>query len=159
MNGFISIKSEEGKGSKFTVVLDQKIATDDRGIIYNKYIFNKKKVLLVSDKNDYFERIKNLTKKYNVEILNITYGQDCIERIKDKENFNLIFLEDEMNPDSALMILKKLKKINHFKSPTVVMLNKDKEKLKDYYIKDGFDDYLLKNNLEEEVKRILKKYI
>lgn len=159
MGGFINIKSEENKGSTFTIVLDQKVVHDKRGSEYNKYIFNKKKILLVSDKKNILDKIKYLTKNYNVEVLTVMYGQDCVERINDKESFNLILLEDEMQPDSALTTLKKLKLINNFKIPTVVMMGKNKERIKDHYLDDGFDDYLLKNNLQEETERILKKYI
>lgn len=159
MGGFISIKSEEDKGSTFTIVIDQKIIHDSKGNEYNKYLFNKKKILLVSDKKNTLDKIKYLIRNFNAELLTVMYGQDCVERVKNKESFDLILLEDEMQPDSALTTLKNLKSLNNFKVPAVVMLGKNKEKIKDYYLDDGFDDYLLKDDIEEETKRILKKYI
>jgi CheY-like chemotaxis protein len=159
MGGFMSIKSEKDKGSTFTIVIDQKIVHDSKGNEYNKYLFNKKKILLVSDKKSTLDKIKYLIRNFNAEVLTVMYGQDCVERVKNKESFDLILLEDEMQPDSALTTLKNLESLNNFKVPTVVMLGKNKEKIKDYYLDDGFDDYLLKDNIEEETKRILKKYI
>ena len=59
---------------------------------------------------------------------------------------------------SGLATLQELQKLKDFDIPVIVMLNESKESIKDHYIKDGFDDYLLTNNLEEEIKRIIDKY-
>ena len=40
----------------------------------------------------------------------------------------------------------------------LVLINESKDSIKDHYIKDGFADYLLTKNLEEEIKRIIDKY-
>ena len=41
----------------------------------------------------------------------------------------------------------------------VIMLDEGKEKIKNHYVKDGFVDYILKNNLKEEVNKIIKKML
>ena len=56
----------------------------------------------------------------------------------------------------ALEVLKELKKNPKFKAKVIVMLNKDTEVIKEHFISDGFSDYLIKDNLLEEVNRILK---
>ena len=38
-----------------------------------------------------------------------------------------------------------------------VILEKNKEHFKDDYIESGFSDYILKNNITEELKRIFEK--
>lgn len=88
------------------------------------------------------------------------HGNDLVQRIEDGEVFDLIILEDEARPDSALAILGKLQEAKKgFNVPTIVMLNKNKESIKEHYIEDGFSDYLRKENMEEEFDRIIKKYI
>lgn len=46
-----------------------------------------------------------------------------------------------------------------FNVPTVIMLNKNKESIKDHYVEDGFSNYIRKQNLEEDFDKVIKKYI
>lgn len=159
LGGFINIKSEENKGSTFTIILDQKIKQENDPY-YSKYIFNKKKVIAVSDNLQILKSINTLSNKYDIEFLTTMHGNDLVQRVEDGEVFDLIILEDEMKQTSALAILGKLQEAKKgFNVPTIVMLNKNKESLKDHYVEDGFNDYLRKENLEEEFDRIIKKYI
>ena len=65
-----------------------------------------------------------------------------------------------MKPLSAFAVLGKLQEIKKdLKTPIVVMLKKDKETIGKHYIEDGFDNYLLEENLDDEFDRIIKKYI
>ena len=157
--GVINVKSEDGKGSTFTIVIDQRIKkTDDE--YYNKYLFNKKKVIVISDKLQTLKDINSLANKYDIELLTSMFGNDLVQRIKDGEVFDLIILEDEMKPDSALTILGKMQEVKKgFNIPTAVMLKKDKESIKKHYIEDGFDAYIRKETMEEDLDGVIKKYI
>lgn len=159
LGGFINIKSEENKGSTFTIVIDQKIK-QEKDPFYSKYIFNKKKVIAVSDNLQTLKFLNSLSNNYDIDFLTTMHGNDLVQRIEDGEVFDLIILEDEARPDSALAILGKLQEAKKgFNVPTIVMLNKNKESIKEHYIEDGFSDYLRKENMEEEFDRIIKKYI
>ncbi len=159
LGGFINIKSEENKGSTFTIVIDQKIK-QEKDPFYSKYIFNKKKVIAVSDNLQTLKSLNSLSNNYDIDFLTTMHGNDLVQRIEDGEVFDLIILEDEARPDSALAILGKLQEAKKgFNVPTIVMLNKNKESIKEHYIEDGFSDYLRKENMEEEFDRIIKKYI
>ena len=85
-------------------------------------------------------------------------GSECIEKIKAGEKYDLIIINDELRPVNALPTLQKLKEIKKFNTPVVVLLDKNKEFIKRHYLEDGFDDYILRSNLEEEIKRIIDKY-
>jgi CheY-like chemotaxis protein len=63
-----------------------------------------------------------------------------------------------MKEMSGLASLQALKELPDFDTPVIIMLNQDKESIKDHYLEDGFDDYLLTDNIEEEIKRIIDKY-
>lgn len=159
LGGFINVKSEENKGSTFTIVLDQKIK-QEKDPFYSKYIFNKKKVIAVSDNLQILKSMNTLASNYDIEFLTTMHGNDLVQRVEDGEAFDLIILEDEMKQTSALSILGKLQEAKKgFNVPTIVMLNKNKESLKEHYVEDGFNDYLRKENIEEEFDRIIKKYI
>lgn len=159
LGGYINIKSEENVGSTFTIVLDQKIKID-KNTYYSEYIFNKKKVMAVSDKLQTLKDLNTLSSKYDIEFLTTMHGNDLVQRIKDGESFDVIILEDEMIPNSAFAILGKMQEVRQgFNTPTIVMLQKDKESIKEHYVEDGFDGYIRKENLEEDFDNIIKKYI
>lgn len=159
LGGYINIKSEEQKGSTFTIVIDQKIKVN-KDTYYSKYLFNQKKVIVVSDKLQTLKDLNGLSSKYDIELLTTMHSNDLIQRIKDGESFDLIILEDEMKPDSAYAVLGKMQEVKEgFKIPTIVMLKKDKESIKKHYVEDGFDGYIRKESLEEDFDKIIKKYI
>lgn len=159
MGGHINIKSEEKKGSTFTIVLDQKMKIN-KDEYYNEYIFNKKKVIVVSDKLQTLKDINMLENKYDIELLTTMHSNDLIQRVKDKESFDLIILEDEMKPLSGYGVFKELTKTKEdFNVPIVIMIAEDKEPIKKHYIEDGFSNYIRKQNLEDDFDKIIKKYV
>ena len=48
--------------------------------------------------------------------------------------------------------------IDKFNIPVIVMLQENKESIKEHYIKDGFEDYLLIRDLKNELERIINNY-
>ena len=159
LGGNINIKSEEKIGSTFTIVLDQKIKVN-KDTYYSEYIFNKKKVIAVSDKLQTLKELNSLSNNYDIDFLTTMHSSDLIQRVKDNESFDLIILEDNMNPLSGYATLGKLQSIKQgYNIPTVVMLDKDKESIKQHYIEDGFDGYIRESNIEEDFDNMIKKYI
>ena len=77
--------------------------------------------------------------------------------INSQKKYDLIIIDDELKLNNALEILKELKRNKKFNVPVIVMLEKNKEYFKDDYIESGFSDYILKNNITEELKRIFEK--
>lgn len=157
--GVINVKSEDGVGTTFTIVIDQRIKqSEDK--YYSKYLFNKKKVIVISDKLQTLKDINSLADKYDIELLTSMFGNDLVQRIKDGETFDLIILEDEAKPMSALSILEGMQDVRkNFNIPTVVMLRKEKESLAKHYLEDGFDNYIIKEDLEKDFDKVIKKYI
>ena len=98
-------------------------------------------------------------KKYGDYNVNYTGATTLKLKVKAGEKYKIILMDDEMKPDNALPTLEKLKEIKKFNIPVIVMLNKEKEFIKEHYIKDGFTDYLLKDDLEKELKRIIEKHL
>jgi len=157
IGGMILIKSEEGKGSKFTIVLEQKISNpkSSHNAKYDKSYLNSKRVLVVSDVKEDLSMVKRLLSKNDIEVITTMYGKDCVDKIENKEKYDLIMIEDEMRLSSALTTLQELRKIGS-KIPVVVAIDKGKEKLKKHYIDEGFVDCILKNKAKSELERIIK---
>lgn len=159
LGGFINIKSEEEKGSTFTIVIDQKIKPET-DTYYSKYLFNKKKVIVASDKSEVLKDLNAFSSKYDIELLASMFGNDIVQRVKNGEAFDLVILDEDMKPDSALAVLNNLRKVKkNYNMHTIIMLDESKSSIAKHYLDDGFDNYIIKNNLEEDYDKIIKKYV
>ena len=162
LGGTMIIKSEEGKGSEFTIVLDQRINLEKNIYESEKYkasISKKSRVLLVDNNTDELNILENGLKKQNISSIITMYSKDCVDKINHKEKFDLIIIKDDMPNYSALDTLNELKKIDGFNTPVIVVLGKEKEHIKHHYLEDGFKDYILRENISNELNRIIDKYL
>ena len=162
LGGSFNVRSEENKGSTFTIVIDQKCNTKQEtelmksAMKYTSDIFGKQRVLIVDDDTEELFKISNILSKYNVDINTTLSGKDCVYRVQAGEIYNLIIIDDELKNETALGTLEELTKIKKFNSKVIVLLSKDKEHLKKYYIKDGFTDVILKENLTDDIDAKMK---
>lgn len=150
MNGNLMIKSDEG--NEFLLSIDSKIVNLDN----KEEITNDTDILFISNDNKLLKKLESLFDEYSSN--SVLNGLDGIDLIKAGENYNLILIDDEMSPISGLEVLKKLRSLD-INIPCIVLLNHDKERIKNHYIKDGFVDYILKDDLTNEVNRIIKKML
>lgn len=157
LGGTLFIKSDKGVGTTFRIVLNQLIKEDKvKNVIEStsKNLSNKKRVLIVDDDFKELDKISKELKNNNFEVETTMYGKDVLVRLENNQEYNLIFIDDEMKPINAVEIIKHIKNNNN----VIIMLDKDKEKIKENYINDyNFTDYLLKGNYKEEIKRIKEK--
>ena len=155
------IKSNVGEGTEIILTIDQKVYHEQENSILNQYenaIANYRKVLIVSQNKDKLGIIKKKLTDNHITYSNLYYGADAIDRIKAGKKFDFILVDDEMAEMSGFMTFKGMKEVPGFKMPVIVMLKKDKENIKEHYLNDGFSDYLLLDNLENELDRIIEKY-
>lgn len=147
MGGYFIIKSKVGVGTEVKFVLDQRIINDS-----NNNIINNNKVLVATSDINLFKSInKYLENNYLVE--KSLYGQDIIDKIRNKQEYKYILIDDNIDTRS-LPILNKLKTLNN-KIPVIVILDKDTSVIKKQFLKDGFSDYILKSNIESDIEKLL----
>ncbi len=159
LGGNLIIKSN-GYSREFIISLDEIIYKDNKNIItnYDNLITSKYKILIIDNKNSFVNLLREKLKDYDVEVFVNFSSIDAISKIEMGNNYDLILLDDEMSEMSGYEVFKRLKKIKKFKIPVVITLEKDKEFIKKHYIKDGFSDYFLKNDIDNEIKRIMSKF-
>ncbi len=167
MNGQIVAQSVYGKGSKFTVAIDQRVVKNstivakekDFDEMQEKFDVTGKKILLVDDNMINLKVAARLLRDYRVEIDQAISGQECIDKIKNGQQYDLILLDDMMPKMSGMETLKQLEKINGFSIPTVAFTANAITGMREKYIAEGFDDYLSKPIQKEELNIILKKFL
>ena len=158
LGGNLLIKSKLGKGTEVILTIDQKIyrEKEDNFNLFNNY--SNKRVLVVSQDKKVNEVIKKVFNESDINASYILYGADAVDRIKSGKKYDYIIIEDDMKEMSGYETLKRLKEINKFNVPCIVILDSNKENIKKHYIEDGFSDYILTSDLRNELKRIIEKY-
>ena len=165
MNGKIVVQSVYGKGSKFTVAIDQKIIKTEKVEVKEEktnveFIDLKGKSLLVVDDNKVNLKVaERLLQNYNVKITTVLSGDECINLIKNNATFDLILMDDMMPKMSGTETLHNLKKIETFNIPVIALTANAISGMKEKYLSEGFDDYLSKPIQKQELNRILNKYL
>ena len=157
LGGNLLIKSKLGKGTEVILTIDQKIYREEEKIVNNNN-YGTKKVLVVCQDKKIREIIKKVLNENEINGSYILYGLDAVDRIKSGKKYDYIIIEDEMKEINGYETIKKLKNLKEFKIPCIILLNENKEKIKKYYIKDGYSDYILTRELRNELKRIIDKY-
>ncbi len=167
MGGRIIVHTIFGEGSKFTVILNQKIGAEKdlkRKITYNKKIeeFNLKgvKILLVDDNELNIKVTNKLLEKFGADsIVNVTSGSECLNKIQALEKYDVILLDIMMPKMSGEETLEKLKEIPDFNIPVVALTANAITGMKEKYLEEGFIDYLAKPIEKEQLIYVLSKIL
>lgn len=165
MNGSIVVQSEYGNGSKFTVAIDQRIV-EGKETVANEinteielFDAKDKKILLVDDNKINLKVAVRLLQSYQMQIDQAMSGQECLDKIKDGNAYDLILLDDMMPKMSGVETLKELQKIEGFETSTIAFTANAISGMKEKYLSDGFHDYLSKPIDKLELNQLLKKYL
>lgn len=166
MNGKIIVQSVYGKGSKFTISIDQRIIAIEKPVSKQKAASESKivdangaRILIVDDNELNIKVASVLLKKYHFNIDSCTSGIECLAKIKNDEKYDIIFLDDMMPRMSGRETIKKLKDLPNFKTPVIALTANAITGMKQEYLSCGFDDYLSKPIEKLELERVIKKYV
>ena len=153
LGGYFTIKREVNKGTEIKVVIDQRIVQNKFVNLSN--VTGKEKVLIATRNQELKTELAYLLDKQGYAIETSFYSNDILDRIRIKEEYSYIFIDDDMDK-RAIEVLKELKSDSKFKINVIIMIDKDLEMIKDHFIEDGFTNYLMKDKVESELKRVLK---
>ena len=166
MHGEMVVQSIYGKGSKFTVSIDQKIVdikpkevVIPKEEVPVKRNYKGKRILVVDDNKLNLKVAERLLKDYSVFIDEVSSGMDAIKRVEMGVPYNLILMDDMMPEMSGSETLLKLKEKEDFKIKTVALTANAIAGMKEKYLSIGFDDYLSKPIQRNELERVLDKYL
>jgi len=174
MNGEIKVYSEYGSGSVFTVIIPQIVHSEEGKVVGDVgehtsiqtkrkkvgYIAPDAEVLVVDDSKTNLIVAKALLRDTKVKVTTASSGFECLELVKSKK-FNVIFLDHRMpemdgvetlhrmhNQDSATRLI-----------PTIMLTANAVNDARDYYLNEGFTDFISKPITEESITGIMEKYI
>lgn len=157
MGGNLLISSEYNKGTIATIILDQKIYTNNKDN-YDNYV-NNKKILIVDDNNSSIKLISKILEKHNILYDSSNLGKDALDRIRKGDKYDLILLDEDVPYLSWNVVMKKLKNIKGFNIPVIILTKNDgMNNIKEY--KDaGITDYILKPIDKDYLMNKISKYL
>ncbi len=166
MGGTVNVKSEYGKGSEFNIKLDQGIVHKDvseikkvNEVTTTVEISPDKKVIVVDDNKVNLKVASRLLKDYNIDPILVESGEDCINRIKNGEVYDLILMDDMMPKMTGTEAMKLLKEIPGFTTPVVVLTANAISGMREKYLQVGFDEYLAKPINKDQLASVINYFL
>jgi CheY-like chemotaxis protein len=176
MEGSISVKSQQGRGSEFTVVIPQTLvssklmgdfwarfsATSGTGENYREsFTAPDAKILVVDDVPVNLQIIKLLLKKTKIKVDFATGGEECVEKYKEN-HYDLVFLDHMMPQMDGIETFVELQKTDRYKeekTPIVILTANAIQGADKEYLAVGFSDYMTKPVQSQELEKTLIKYL
>ena len=167
MHGKIVVDSTYGKGSNFTVAIDQKIVNKVHVVkaevkeeqAAKQVNLKGKKVLIVDDNQINLKVAARLLSTYKITTEEVISGFDCLKKIDEGNNYDLILMDDMMPKMSGVETFKKLKENPEFNIPVIALTANAIAGMKENYLKEGFNDYISKPIDKKELERVLTTYL
>ncbi len=147
MGGQIIVESNYGEGTKFTVILNQRISKEKiekKLEIDTTNITLENKSILVVDDNPLNLRVtEKILEKYKANVTSVDNGEDCVKIIR-QQDFDVILMDDMMPKITGTETLNKLKELPKFNSKVIVLTSNAIEGMREKYLAAGFDGYVSK---------------
>ena len=163
MGGKINVSSQYGSGSIFMVTIPQKISKMNEeltntqklnlGINVKNVDCSNKSILVVDDnklnikvarRNIEALGFKNIDECYN--------GQECLDKIKNGNKYDVILMDIMMPIMSGETCIKELKQIPNFKTPVIALTADAVAGSEEKYKSEGFIDYIAKPFSKDQIK-------
>ncbi|MBR4513326.1 MAG: EAL domain-containing protein [Lachnospiraceae bacterium] len=182
MNGKIDVESEYGKGSKFIVILPQKIV--DAGPVGEIELHEQKRedkshgkddasftaknarILCVDDTSLNLKVIERLLARTGLTIDTAISGEEGLKLIEKslEENklYDLVLLDYRMPVMDGVEALKRIKAIEDERikgMPVIVLTANAISGAREKFLEDGFDDYLTKPVEPKMLESVILKYL
>ena len=176
MGGSITVTSEVGKGSCFTVEIPQNIIDETAmGSLESKNVnapteaespvktfkAPDAKVLVVDDNKMNLKVIGNLLKHTEMQVDFANDGNQCLEMTKEKK-YDIILMDHMMpEPDGVetLHLLRADQENKNLETPVIVLTANAVGDVEEQYLEEGFDGYLSKPIDVEKMEKTLSKYV
>ncbi len=164
IGGTIVVKGGNDNGSNITIVIDQKIVNhNDNRVLeelktYKRIQENKINVMVVDDDAKNLESIAKRLSTEDINIVTVNGGQLCLEKIRDNEQYDLILIDDVLNKLSTTDTLNKLKQIEEFHTPVIIMTDTTDKLAVNMYLRSGFNGVLSKPIKRKEFNKIIHNF-
>ena len=160
IGGVMLLESEENVGTKITIVLDQKIVDTNNNFKYEN-IINSRKNIYIADKNwkNIQSNINKTLYQNNIKAEYCRHGVELLQKIRNKETFDLIILNDNIEGTTCKQIIEKIRIGEKNTDKIVVICPSTKQHIYSKLNVNGFidDRFKYKDLIKEIMKNLHKK--
>lgn len=176
MGGKLQVKSEYGKGSVFSFAIPQKVVDYsplgelqkqyNRSVITSKgykekFIAPLARILVVDDNAMNLAVAQDLLKKTRLQVDVASSGEECLEILKHKE-YHLICMDHMMPVMDGVQTMHAIREMEGNPSrdiPIIALTANAVVGAREFYLEEGFEDYLTKPIEPAKLEDMLIKYL
>ena len=159
MNGTMILSSNYGMGTKISIILDQKIEEKvTKELTMYKNTYDNKSILVVDDNESTHKLIEKLLKDSNINIDYSLNGKDTLNKIKSKNKYALILIDEELSQITGAELLIKLKEIRNFNTPVILLTKDNNYEYSEEYLKQGFTSVIIKPLKKDNLLQVIDKF-
>lgn len=166
LDGKLEIESKENEYTKVTLRFMQRIVEDNKvreRLEKNKqadvFDLTGKKVLVIDDNKLNLKVTSKLLEPYKLDVTLFENSIEALEHVQESNVYDLILVDQMMPAMDGITTLSKLKEIEDFNTPVVVLTADAIKGRREEYLKEGFDDYVSKPIDRKELSRVLEKFL
>ena len=179
MGGKLTVESEAGKGSTFTVTLPQgrvpeakqigkeiaenlrqfrPVGSQMRRVQINRELMSYGKVLVVDDVEVNIYVVMGLLMPYELQVDSASNGKEAIDKISEGNEYDIIFM-DHMMPEMDGIEATKIIRGMGYAKPIVALTANAVEGQAEIFLDNGFDDFISKPIDVRSMNLILNRLI
>ena len=176
MGGEIKVDSVYGVGSVFTLFIPQTIVEDapignlddrirrmlrEREIDTSTFIAPTARILVVDDTAMNLEVLRNLLKKTEIVVDTASSGQECLDKLKAGEQYDIIFMDARMPEMDGVETLQRIREesLTDASTSIIVLTANVLSGAKEQYLSYGFDEYLPKPVKPMDLETMLLRFL
>ena len=168
MGGKINVSSQFGVGSIFMVAIPQRISkiakpegenelSDTAKMAASNFDLGQRRILIVDDNNLNIKVATKALKDFNFDLDSCNSGQECLDKVKNGEHYDLILMDIMMPVMSGETTLHNLQQMESFTTPVIALTADAVAGAQEKYISAGFVDYIAKPFSRDQIKGKLEK--
>ena len=167
MGGNVNVESEYLIGSKFTVIIPQKLGNKEElekirrenARVVEKLDYKGKRLLVVDDNMLNIKVLKKAIKDFNFIVEECYNGKEAIEKIELNNNYDIVLLDIQMPIMGGEEAIQYIRNMPNFHAPVVALTADAMTGAKEKYEKMGFDNYLAKPFTRDAIAKKLSSIL
>ena len=166
-NGTISIDSEPGKGSVFTVVLPYQISNEPEmtgarpsSVLVAEPLLKKIKILVAEDNPMNQKLLQHLLAQWRIDFDIVHNGAEAVSALERRPGgYAMVLMDIQMPEMDGYTATEKIRHDLNLQIPVIAMTAHALAGEKEKCLGAGMDDYISKPLNEEELYKLINKYV